>query len=401
MSNYQPDLPARDVDRRLREALAELRCAERNVALWFAEVLRRKLYRDLGYGSIQQYAELALGFGPGKTAQFVRLAGALEELPRLRRSLSRGELTWTKARTVAAVATPKTEGDWLAAAKKTTSRGLEATVRAARARTGKAGQSRGQAALILEASKDETNRTGKPSEESPREPAPILPVEALSLPRDVHIRFSPEQAARFEAFLEAARKQGVSGDRAELVLAGLEALVAGGGSGAPDPEGRAPAPDSREGKPTARAAGSPYQVLVQLCPSCAGGSVVTGREPRPLHPRELRAILCDARIRKPGERNRAVIPPRVRRAVMERDGHRCRGAGCRSARFLSVHHLTPRAAGGSNDPENLITLCSACHRAVHVYTGGPALEGRIRGDTARNKPKHTPVGDRLSPATPG
>jgi len=39
--------------------------------------------------------------------------------------------------------------------------------------------------------------------------------------------------------------------------------------------------------------------------------------------------------------------------------------GCRHATFVDVHHLVPRADGGAHTPENLITLCSAHHRAIH------------------------------------
>ena len=59
------------------------------------------------------------------------------------------------------------------------------------------------------------------------------------------------------------------------------------------------------------------------------------------------------------------IPPAIRRAVLRRDGGRCRVPGCRHATFVDVHHLELRANGGSNDVENLITLCSAHHRASH------------------------------------
>jgi len=72
--------------------LTELQRAEKNAVLLFGEILRRKLYRDLGYSSIQAYAAESLGFAPSKTSQFVRLAGALEELPRLRQSVASGEL---------------------------------------------------------------------------------------------------------------------------------------------------------------------------------------------------------------------------------------------------------------------------------------------------------------------
>ena len=96
-------MSATEIHACLEAALRELQRAERNAVLLFGEILRRKLYRDLGYSSIQAYAAESLGFTPSKISQFVRLAGALEELPCLRRSVASGELGWTKAREVAKV----------------------------------------------------------------------------------------------------------------------------------------------------------------------------------------------------------------------------------------------------------------------------------------------------------
>ena len=45
-----------------------------------------------------------------------------------------------------------------------------------------------------------------------------------------------------------------------------------------------------------------------------------------------------------------------------------KGNRCENRRWLDVHHVVPRAAGGSNAPENLITLCSAHHRIEHDRT---------------------------------
>ena len=56
--------------------------------------------------------------------------------------------------------------------------------------------------------------------------------------------------------------------------------------------------------------------------------------------------------------------------VLDRDGHRCRAAACGATRFLEVHHRIPRSRGGSNRPDNLITLCSACHQATHDHEPG-------------------------------
>lgn len=365
MTEFLPDLPALDVDRRLRAALRELASAERNAVLWFAEVLRRKLYRDLGYGSIHQYAELALGFGTAKTAQFIRLSESLRQLPGLRESLARGEVGWTKARTVAAVATPETETAWLQVAKVESRRKLEDRVRQARGRTrtlAKSARAPGQEALAMVPSRNEP--AGTRVHEAQAEAA--APVQ-------VSLRLTPEQLARYEALVELLRRRGFREKREELLLAGMESLAA---ETDPRPKAsttkRGMGAEGPESEATRPLAPPPYQVHVRLCPSCAGGSVVTGRGPRLLHPKELRSILCDARIRKPGERNRAVIPPGVRRAVLERDGFRCRAAGCGRGHFLAVHHLEPREAGGSNDAENLITLCGACHRALHA-TDGPAI----------------------------
>jgi 5-methylcytosine-specific restriction endonuclease McrA len=355
MATYRPHLSAAEVHDSLRRSLEELRAAERNAVLWFAEIWSRKLYRDLGYGSIQQYASLGLGFSRSKTAQFLRLVRALDVLPVLRASLEKGEVSWTKAREVVKVATPKTEAAWVREARGSSRRRLERRVAEARGRAKAARKGdRRQVSLAVEGGPEEA--CGSLAGRAPAE-----------VPVDVHARFSPEQYARYETLMEALRKKGEKSSREELLLAGLEALAAGV-SPADRPADR--------GECTRVHSGPTHQVVVQVCPRCRQGEVVTSRGPKPVAPATLRAVLCDTRVHKPGERNRASIPPSVRRKVLARDQYRCRGAGCRSARFLSVHHRIPRETGGTNDPENLITLCGNCHRAVHQYEHvGKALAG--------------------------
>jgi hypothetical protein len=65
-------------------------------------------------------------------------------------------------------------------------------------------------------------------------------------------------------------------------------------------------------------------------------------------------------------------PPAIRRAVVWRDRGRCIVPGCRNATYVDLHHLDLRSEGGSNDPDNLVVLCGAHHRAVH--------RGRLRID---------------------
>lgn len=57
------------------------------------------------------------------------------------------------------------------------------------------------------------------------------------------------------------------------------------------------------------------------------------------------------------------------RAVLERDGYRCRrcGAPKRGAKSLHAHHVAPWAGNEALrfDPENAVTLCRSCHSWVH------------------------------------
>jgi hypothetical protein len=53
--------------------------------------------------------------------------------------------------------------------------------------------------------------------------------------------------------------------------------------------------------------------------------------------------------------------------VIRRDGYRCAVPGCSSRRNLQDHHIVFRSAGGSEAPQNRITLCAFHHhRCLHV-----------------------------------
>jgi HNH endonuclease len=56
---------------------------------------------------------------------------------------------------------------------------------------------------------------------------------------------------------------------------------------------------------------------------------------------------------------RKKIPPGVTRAVWDRDGWECRDCG--SHRDLTVDHIHPLVLGGTDDMDNLQTLCKSCN----------------------------------------
>ena len=54
---------------------------------------------------------------------------------------------------------------------------------------------------------------------------------------------------------------------------------------------------------------------------------------------------------------------KLRQQVLRRDGWRCQSCGIMSN--LEVHHQQFRSRAGADSEQNLITLCSMCHTAIH------------------------------------
>lgn len=54
-----------------------------------------------------------------------------------------------------------------------------------------------------------------------------------------------------------------------------------------------------------------------------------------------------------------------REAILHRDNYTCQCCGKKNCR-LEVHHIKFKSNGGTDDEENLITLCKWCHDGVHA-----------------------------------
>jgi 5-methylcytosine-specific restriction endonuclease McrA len=73
---------------------------------------------------------------------------------------------------------------------------------------------------------------------------------------------------------------------------------------------------------------------------------------------------------------------RARRAVLDRDRHRCRRCGSPATRFdaLHVHHVVPRSEGGTDALSNLVTLCALCHPQVERFVSSFQPGGLVKGE---------------------
>ena len=53
----------------------------------------------------------------------------------------------------------------------------------------------------------------------------------------------------------------------------------------------------------------------------------------------------------------------LRKQILRRDDWKCQVCGSRQN--LQIHHKQLRSQQGDDDDSNLITLCAACHEALH------------------------------------
>ena len=218
--------------------------------------------------SINQYAMKELGFSKTRTGDFIRLARQLENLPAVREAMSSGDLGYTKARVIVGVATPETQDDWLAAAKKSRKELTREVKRAKKA----AKVDPGQGELL------------------PVAPTVVAPKE---LPVRFQVDLTPEQEARRAALVERLHKLGgVSSDRGELMLEALAALI-----------------ETKERAPRGALASAP-PVQIHVHENQGRLTVQTDSGERELSRADSERMQCDAVICQRGKRNTTTIPPK-------------------------------------------------------------------------------------------
>lgn len=76
----------------------------------------------------------------------------------------------------------------------------------------------------------------------------------------------------------------------------------------------------------------------------------------------------------------------VKEKVWERDGERCVLCGRWVPVYYANAHFIPRSRGGLGIEQNLLTLCTDCHRRYDQGTGRAVLEDDFREYLKSNYP---------------
>ena len=367
---------------------------------WLLCAFRGKAHARLGYGGFAEYVERLFGYSPRQSQEKLRVAEALETLPKASQELRAGTISFSAVRELTRVATTDTEGEWLAAARDKTVREVEELV---------SGQ-----------------RPGARPGDAP---------DAGAKRHVLRFEVGADVLATFrEAMAKLRRDAGESlDDDATLLLLSRQVLAGG-------------RPETAGGGADRDAGRSAYQIALTICESCRRGRQQARGESLEVSAEVVAMACCDAqhvgrldavdaaaapvsadahvgtdtrvgtdtdvaapthlerdaqvhahvRVSTKTPRAKQSVPPAIRRLVLRRDRDHCRVPGCRHAIFVDVHHLDPRSEGGGNDPENLLTLCSAHHRANH--RGALLIEGRPATGLQFSHADGTVYGGRVSPA---
>ncbi|HEY5945219.1 MAG TPA: DUF222 domain-containing protein, partial [Kofleriaceae bacterium] len=347
------------VHRRLRRIVKARGALDAQEAAALREAQALKLWRRYGYASLIEYLELEMGYTPRAAVERLRVAKAIEELPVIADALSQGDLSFSAAKEITRIATPETEQQWLGAVSDKNVREVEELV---------SGRQRGD------------------TPETPPDPKLRMKVlrydvrpETAALEREARQKLQKERGERLDddAFLRAIFHRVL--DDATDEGADCACEDESGASSDREAEGSQPRKSTRVND-RAR-----YQVAAIVCSQCKRGWQDSGGVTIEMSPAAVETALCDAEHigsleGDQVERAKQTIPPAVRRKVKRRDHGRCRAPACRSSFNLDLHHIVPREQGGTNDVENLLTLCEGHHLAHHagaLLIEGPASAARF------------------------
>jgi hypothetical protein len=369
-----------------------------------AQFHHRAGWRDTGFPSTAEWLAWRIGIKPNAARERLRTALALEDLPATSEAMRKGELSFTKVRTLTRAATPENEATLLAFARSGSAANLERVIRGWQRldhRSELTAEQLRHRRRRLSAWVDEDGTVVVRGRLDPEVGAVLMrAVEAAS---DALYRGGAEGGrggggcdcdseecdsngkgcwsgqGRTE---EEARAEldGTTPEQRRADALGLvaeRALAAGFGSSNGSSKGSSSGTGD-DAIPISGTRSERYQVMLHVdAEMLKEDGPVDGRSELEDGTRVTavtsRRVSCDAGLVEVahgprGEvvgagRRKRTVPPVLRRALEARD-RGCRFPGC-GLRFTDAHHVRHWADGGETTLGNLVLLCRRHHRAVH------------------------------------
>jgi Domain of unknown function (DUF222) len=344
-----------------------------------AEFDRRNGWNDGSTQTCAHWLNWKCGLAIGAAREKVRVAHALEKLPKVSASMERGNLSYSKVRELTRVANAETEDYFLQIAEHGTAQHVEKLVRAYR-RCQEAEE------LSREARQQEGRRVSIRYEDD----GSIV----------LYCRLTAESGAKVLKALDLATEALPRAEASKSVPAGTSQPVV------PFSMRRADALDVvaesflAHGAMEARGTDT-HQIVVHVAAETlrdrAAGCCEFEHGPS-MAAETARRFSCDASVVEliededgepldVGRKTRKISAP-LRRLLKARDKGCC-FPGCANARYVDAHHIVHWINGGETKPSNLLSLCRFHHRAVHE--GGITIQRLDDGALRFVKPNGTAI----------
>jgi Domain of unknown function (DUF222)/HNH endonuclease len=364
----KPPLSLRELEAQIAELAGHLNAANYRLLTLIAEFDRRHGWSDGATQSCAHWLNWKLGIDLGAAREKVRVAHALEKLPKIAAAMARGALSYSKARALTRVACVGTEDYFLDIALHGTAAHVEKLVRHYR---------RAQEAeeLSREARQQATRKlTYFHDVDGSLVLKGRLPAELGAL-----LIKALDAAVNDPAVRDVSAETPAERPAWGLIVQGSDERPSWGARRA-DALGRIAESFLQHGAEALNSADR-QQIVVHvdaetLREGCAGRCEL--EDGPSLAVETVRRLACDASVvgvleNEQGEplsvgRKTRTIPPALRRALNARD-RGCRFPGCPNTRYVDAHHIHHWAQGGETKLSNLATLCRFHHRQVH--------EGRV------------------------
>jgi hypothetical protein len=347
------------LERELTSLAGHLNAGNYRFLVLLAEFDRRGGHVGIGIASCAHWLSWRCGIGLIAAREKVRVARALEQLPKLADAMRRGVLSYCKVRALTRVATPENEAVLLSIAEQGTVSHVEKLVRVYR-RVQRADE------------RDAAN-----ARYADRYLQAFVDVDGTVV---IKARLAPEQGSQFMTALRAACTVLSDAERdsresfptpdvpldksgarnADAIALMAETFLTGGASPASGPDRQL--------------------INIHVDESVLHDETAEGRclidDQVSIPPETARRIACDASLvtivddangdpLDVGRKTRS-IPTALRRALKARDSA-CQFPGCTNSRFVDAHHIKHWADGGETSLSNLVLLCRRHHRFVHEY----------------------------------
>jgi Domain of unknown function (DUF222)/HNH endonuclease len=319
-----------------------------------AEFDRRQGWSDFATQSCANWLNWKCGLDMGAAREWVRVAHAIEKLPKVSAAMQRGALSYSKVRAITRVACEGTEDYFLQIALHGTAHHVETLVRHYRRAQ--------EAEELSREAQQQANRflSYRYDDDGSLVFNGRLPAEAGALllkALDTAMQEIPFEEPADVSAATPSVKSTPRARRADALGMIAESFIKHG-------------MEEMNG-------GDRHQIVVHIAAETlrdktAGCCEI--EEGPSIAAETARRFACDASVvalveNDQGEplnagRKTRTISPALRRALNARD-RGCRFIGCTNTRYVEAHHVQHWADGGETKPSNLINLCKFHHRQVH------------------------------------